>query len=117
MLEVDDDTLNELKKKHPPPAKIDKEVPFQGPIKQVPHSYFDCIDEQQILKAAQLTKGAGGPSLLDGEKYRHILVSKKVQERRKTTERENGQASTKACHLGCRFYFSRSFRCLSSYST
>ena len=41
----------------------------------MPNSYFDEIDEQTIAKATRLTKGSGGPSQLNAEQYRHIILS------------------------------------------
>ena len=52
---------------------------LHGPINQVVPSYFDSIDEAMVLKAASLTKGAGGPSQLDSEQYQHILSSCKFK--------------------------------------
>ena len=48
-------------------------------------SYFDSIDEamKAVLKAATLTKGAGGPSQLDYEQYQHILSSHKFKKENK----------------------------------
>ena len=49
-----------------------------GPINHVPDCYFNEIDELTILKAAQLTRGAGGPSHLDADQYRIMLTSNKM---------------------------------------
>ena len=40
-------------------------------------SYFHEIDKIMIVKAAYLTKGAGGPSHLDTDQFHHMLLSKK----------------------------------------
>lgn len=80
ILDLDDATMKVLASKHPPAAEIQPGALLPGPIpRPTPASYFDCIDEQQVLKAAQLTKGAGGPSQLDAEQYRHILASSKYK--------------------------------------
>ena len=36
-----------------------------------------------VLKAASLTKGAGGPSQLDWEQYHHILSNRKFKKENK----------------------------------
>ena len=59
---VDDKVLKELQIKHPDPSPVKKCTLLHGPINRVLPSYFDCIDEAMVLKAASLTKGAGGPS-------------------------------------------------------
>ena len=51
---------------------------LHGPINRVLPSYFDSIDE-----ANYQTKGAGGPSQLDSEQYRHILSSRKFKKENK----------------------------------
>ena len=76
---VTDEIMDELQKKHPKPAPISEGSLLFGPVNHVPANYFDEIDEQAIFKAAQLTKGAGGPSHLDAEQYRTILTSNKMK--------------------------------------
>ena len=80
---VDEKILKELQMKHPSPAKISEESLYEGPINRVLPSYFDTIDEAMIHKAITLTKGAGGPSHMDAEQYRHILTSKKFKKENK----------------------------------
>ena len=46
-------------------------------------SYFDCIDETMVKNATRLTKGAAGPSQLDADQYRHILLSTKYKKESK----------------------------------
>ena len=52
---------------------------MNGPIENIPASYFDTIDESMVQSAAQLTKGAGGPSQMDDQQYRKILLSTKYK--------------------------------------
>ena len=76
LLEMNEDTLNDLKEKHPDAklpdqsVMIEAEAPFGDPI------IFNNIDESTISKAALRTKGAAGPSGLDADGWRRILVSK-----------------------------------------
>ena len=71
--------MAELIKKHPDPSPIAEDVLLNGPIDKVLPSHFDSIDEETIAKAANLTHGAGGPSQLDADQYRHILLSRKYK--------------------------------------
>ena len=81
--EVNDQVVRELQEKHPAPQKIPNETLYEGPINKVLPSYFDEIDESMVLKAITLTKGAGGPSHMDAELYRHLLTSKKFKKENK----------------------------------
>ena len=56
---------------------------LHGPINRVLLFYFDNIDEAMVLKAASLTKGAGGTSQLDSEQHWHILSSHKFKKANK----------------------------------
>ena len=80
---VDDKVLKELLNKHPDPSPIKEGTLLHGPKNQVLPSYFDNIDEAMVLKAASLTKCAGGTSQLDSEQYRHILSSRKFKKESK----------------------------------
>ena len=79
VLQLDENVLKNLKSKHPAPAEIKQDSLLFGPINQLPKSYFDEIDEIMIGKAASYTKGSGGPSHVDAEQFRHILLSKKIK--------------------------------------
>ena len=76
VINLTDQTVNELKELHPDshPAREDLlmtgEVPYFDPIR------FHNIDESSIAKAALRTKGAAGPSGMDADGWRRILVSK-----------------------------------------
>ena len=62
ILPVIEETLAELKQKHPSPAPIQQNFLMHGSLLEVPTIYFNSIDETTIKKAAKLTKGAAGPS-------------------------------------------------------
>ena len=76
VLKVDDNVFKGLQEKHPKPAPIKERSLLQGPINKVPASYWDAIDKSMIATATRLTKGSGGPSQLDAEQFRHIILSK-----------------------------------------
>ena len=79
VLPLSESVIKGLINKHPPPGPIQEGALLSGPINKIPANYFDSIDEQTIAKAAQLTKGAGGPSHVDAKQYRHILLSNKYK--------------------------------------
>ena len=56
---------------------------LHGPINGVLLFYFDNIDEAIVLKAASLTKGAGGTSQLNFEQHWHIVSSHKFKKANK----------------------------------
>ena len=76
---VDEDILYELRQKHSQPATFHPETLLIGQINRVLPSCFNEIDETMTYKATGITKGAGGPSHLDAEQYRHILTSGKYK--------------------------------------
>ena len=79
ILPADDKTITELKLKHPDPTNILSHSLLQGPIEQVPSTYFECINEDVIKNATRQTKGAAGPSKLDSDQYKLMLVSTKFK--------------------------------------
>ena len=83
VLKVDDNVFKDLQGKHPKPVPIKEKSLLQGPMDKVPASYWDAIDESMIATAARLTKGSGGPSQLDAEQFRHIILSKKFKKESK----------------------------------
>jgi hypothetical protein len=81
--EVSIDVIKALREKHPPSAPIRDNTLLFGPIEYLSPNYFDELDENMILKAAQRTKGAGGPSHVDAEQFSHILTSTKYKKENK----------------------------------
>ena len=81
--EINDEILIELQNKHPEPSKITENTLLFGPVQTVLPSYFDCIDETMVKNATRLTKSAAGPSQLDADQYRHILLSTKYKKESK----------------------------------
>ena len=74
--QINDQTMAELRNLHPEakaasqPTLADGEVPYFDPV------ILTNIDEQSILKAALRTKGSAGPSGLDADQWRRMLISK-----------------------------------------
>ena len=93
--EISNDVIAELKAKHPAPAPVFDGTLLNGPINYVSPAYFDEIDELVILKAARLTKGAGGPSHLDADHMCHILTSVKFRKENKELRGEIARLTRK----------------------
>jgi len=76
VLSLDDEVISQLREKHPdavqpdPEALINGEVPFVDPV------MFHDLDEAVIARAAARTKGAAGPSGMDAESWKRIILSK-----------------------------------------
>ena len=67
--------LKDLRQQHPAPTEIQWNSLLFGLICDLRDIRFD-IDEQKVAEAAQLTKGAAGPSSLDANQFKRILCSK-----------------------------------------
>ena len=69
-------TLEELRKLHPQAHEARAEDLMTGPKPFFDPVIFENIDESSISKAAIRTRGAAGPSGMDADGWRRILVSK-----------------------------------------
>ena len=70
-----DETLQILNLKHPEAQQAHQEAILHGPKKQIHSIVYEDIDEDLVKKAAIKTKGGCGPSGLDADNCRRILVS------------------------------------------
>ena len=95
VLGMNDNVFNELQKKHPDPGPISENSLLNGPVENIPVSYFDPIDENMIQKAARQTKGVGSPSQLDADQYRNILLSSKYKKEGKEIREEISKLAKK----------------------
>ena len=80
---VENKVLKELQNKYLDLSPVKEDTLLHDPINRVLLSYFDSINKAMVLRTASLTKGAGGPSQLDSEQYRHILSSRKFKKENK----------------------------------
>ena len=85
VLPASEETIKELMLKHPAPALINADTLLEGPLNTTEKSYFDNINGDLIKQAARQTKGAPGPSKLDADQFKNMLISKKIQARRERT--------------------------------
>ena len=70
VLEPNEKVISKLKSLHPEPAKVQLDALIQGPLMPVNHAHYNGIDEHLIFKAANATKGSGGPSQMDALQWR-----------------------------------------------
>ena len=75
VLQPNNEVISKLKQLHPQPAEISKDALLQGPIYPINPAHFYDINEQLILKAANATKGSGGPSQMDAPQWKRVLTS------------------------------------------
>ena len=80
---VENKVLKELQNKSLNLSPLKEDTLLHDPMNRVLLSYFDSINKAMVLEASSLTKGAGGPSQLDSEHYRHILSSRKFKKENK----------------------------------
>ena len=79
ILDLNEDTMNEIKEKHPKGKDADPEALLSGPVDQLVHSVvFDEIDAVSIREASQRTSGAAGPSGLDAFAWKKLLCNNKM---------------------------------------
>ena len=76
ILPLNNDTLKLLKQKHPKPAKACEDVLFPNEPESVHFVKFETIDGELVRKACMKTRGGSGPSGMDADGWRHILLSK-----------------------------------------
>ena len=73
---LDEKTHNSLKQKHPQSKPPCGETFINGEPPVIDHIIFDDINEGLVRKAAIRTKGGSGPSGLDADGCRKMLISK-----------------------------------------
>ena len=78
--EANDEIITKLRQLHPSPSEeFHEDSLMEGPLKETHDSYFDNIDEDLIKIATMRTKGAEGPSKMDADQYKVMLVSNKFK--------------------------------------
>ena len=70
------ETIEMLKKLHPEGEPAKENVLLEGDVEYFDPVIFSNIDETSIAKAAARTRGAAGPSGMDADGWRRILLSK-----------------------------------------
>ena len=80
ILPLNNETLNFLKLKHPDPKDVHESVMLSDVPERIRPVKFEVIDAEMIRKAAMKTKGGFGPSGLDADGWKRILLSKNFGE-------------------------------------
>ena len=76
VLPLSEETMTLLKAKHPEPGELQEDAIVQrDPLPSHP-VVFDEINGDSVRAAALKTRGGAGPSGLDADRWRHILVSR-----------------------------------------
>ena len=76
ILPLTDETMTLLHTKHPEPGTLNEDAVYQHQAPPVHPIVFDAITAESVRKAAMNTKGGAGPSGVDADGWRHILVSR-----------------------------------------
>ena len=66
--------------KHPASSELNEEVLLRGKKPSVYAVVFEDNDESMVQEAALKTEGGSGPSGLDADRWRKILVSKNYEQ-------------------------------------
>jgi len=64
-----------LKLKHPEGREANEDVVLQGPLPPVENIIFDVIDDTIVLETAKITCKGSGPSGMNADGWRRILIS------------------------------------------
>ena len=73
---IDDDIRSSLQGKHPVAVQADEEVLLEGEVPRVEEVIFELIDAKFIQASAKQMFGAGGPTKVAADAWKHILCSK-----------------------------------------
>ena len=76
ILPLDDKTLSLLKQKHPTSSDLNEEASLRAEKPSVHLVVFEDTDNSMVKEAVLKIKGSSGPSGLDADGWRKILVSK-----------------------------------------
>ena len=75
VLKLNENIMNTLRNLHPERNDPSPEVMLDQEVEEIDPIIYESIDGQSILLAVLKTKGAAGPSNLDADGWRRILVS------------------------------------------
>ena len=76
VLALSSDVLDKLQSKHPDASPAPEEVLIHGDLPFFDSVMFSALDESIVTQAALRARGASGPSGLDADGWRRILLSK-----------------------------------------
>ena len=70
ILPLNNETMELLRTKHPEGKEAIADALLPGEIPMVQLIIFESIDEEVVLKVAQMTKGGSRPSRMDADRWR-----------------------------------------------
>ena len=73
---MNDEIREVLQRKHPDAEEVQQMAMNQSEVPVVENVIFEEINASTVIKSAEKTSGAGGPTRLDAEAWKHILCSK-----------------------------------------
>ena len=76
ILDIDEKTIDLLKKKHPKALQADQTLLLNGPVKKVEPIIFESITASKIKDLLGKMKGSSGPSGLDVDQWKQLLLSR-----------------------------------------
>ena len=103
ILPLNEETLNSLKQKHPKAKIASEEVLLPDEPKYVHPVFFERITTDTITKAALKTKGGSGPSNLDADGWRRILLSNCFGDSSANLCQAIASVSRKLCTQDCKY--------------
>ena len=80
VLPLNEETMKLLELKHPVPAQISPDALSNTIPDEVHPVIFEGIDGESIRKAMMNTKGGAGPSGMDADGWRYLILSKNFKE-------------------------------------
>ena len=101
ILPLNDEITNKLTEKHPDPVRPKEEALLQGPIEKIHPIAFEEIDASLICRVSIKTKGGAGPSGMDADGWRRILVSKTFGECTEDLQKAIANMTRKICSSNC----------------
>ena len=90
-------TIALLKVKHHVGKAASEDTELHGPLPTVENIIFDVIDDSMVLEAEKITQGGSGPSGMDANGWRRILVSRDYDEGGNDLRKAIGSLIKKIC--------------------
>ena len=97
ILPLNNETLNLLRLKHSAPKDAHEKVMLSDVPERIHPVKFEVIDAEMIRKAAMKTRGGSGPSGLDADGWKRILLSKNFGESSSDLCQTLAKVSKKLC--------------------